>query len=312
MSRSRRRRLGLGREAFLIRSQTSACKNARKPQPTTRSRLSSHGLLHVRRLSSEFGVYVPWSSIQGCRHTGSSHVGPVQTPRHRRPQCKVKHAKLLFYGQPETNQAPLTIRLRTAKSLRVFDVICNSILGRSSSTPVLRSGHTSYVTSSSQISQEVTYRALALGASYEVSAILDAAVSQSAQGGLDADAAEGFVLSLRRCSRTFPSILRQHHHTNGKPDMRHTTIGNVHVASVYYFSVILVTRQFLIQHVVPQLSGHGDSGPRQNSCSTTNAVDTAKITHLAEACIEAATFMAQMCHQVLKNSLLVGNMCILK
>lgn len=83
-------------------------------------------------------------------------------------------------------------------------------------------------------------------------------------------------------------------------------IGNVHVSGAYYFSVILVTRQFLIQHIIPQLSDV--SRPARHH----NAVGRAKIDQLADACIEAATFMAHMCHQVMKSGHLLGNMCILK
>ncbi|KAJ4368738.1 hypothetical protein N0V83_005820 [Neocucurbitaria cava] len=202
-------------------------------------------------------------------------------------------------------------RLRTAKSLRVFDVVCNSILGRPSSTPALRPGHTSYVNDDMSIGSESTYKALALGASYEIAAVLNAAVSKSAEGGLDAEAAEGFVLALRQCSRTFPSVLRQPDNS-GDSNGRHVTLGNVHVAGTYYFSVILVTQHFLIQHVVPQLSGQAQIPSARHSDSTLRTTENVKITHLADACIEAAIFMAQMCHQVMRSGSLLGNMCIVK
>lgn len=161
------------------------------------------------------------------------------------------------------------------------------------------------------IGPEVTYKALALGASYEVAAVLDAAVAKSAEGALDAEAAEGFVLALQQCSRTFPSILRQPDN-GGESNDRHVTLGNVHVAGTYYFSVILVTQHFLIQHVVPQLSGQAQIPPAHHSGSTHETTGNVKITHLADACIEAATFMAQMCHQVMRSGSLMGNMCIVK
>lgn len=202
-------------------------------------------------------------------------------------------------------------RLRTAKSLRVFDVICNSILGRPSSTPSLRVGHTSYVTDRENNSPEVTYKALALGASYEVSAILNKAVARSAEAGLDTEATEGFVLALRQSSRTFPPILR-HHGGDKDFNLRHVTIGNVHVAGSYYFSVILVTRHCLIRHVVPLLSGKADGSSRQSQNLEPTVTENTKIAHLADACIDAASLMAQMCHQVMNSGLLLGNMCILK
>jgi hypothetical protein len=117
--------------------------------------------------------------------------------------------------------------------------------------------------------------------------------------------AESLVLALQQQSRNFPSVLR-----NANDDRlthsRHTVIGSVHVSGVYYFSVILVTRQFLIRHVVPQLSYPSKSSHHHD------LPEKAKVDQLADACIEAATFMANMCYQVMRSGHLLGNMCILK
>jgi hypothetical protein len=164
---------------------------------------------------------------------------------------------------------------------------------------------------SSNTNPEVTYKALALGASYEVSAILNEAVARSAEAGLDMEATEAFVLALQQRSRTFPPILRQHGSQNDF-DTRYVTIGNVHVAGSYYFSVILVTRHCLIQHVVPLLSGRARNSARQPQGSETATAKDTKVAHLADACIDAASLMAQMCHQVMNSGMLVGNVCILK
>ncbi|KAJ4989221.1 hypothetical protein SVAN01_05300 [Stagonosporopsis vannaccii] len=196
-------------------------------------------------------------------------------------------------------------RLRAAKSIRVFDVVCSSILGRSSSTPSLRAGFSSYVSDGINDSNGVVYRALALGATYEISALLDTAVKKSGEGELDVDTAENLVLALQQRSRNFPSILRKSTEEDSSNN-RHMVIGNVHVSGAYYFSVILVTRQFLIQHVVPQLSD------RPRLIQHHNINGKTKIDQLADACIEAATFMAHMCHQVMRSGHLLGNMCILK
>ncbi|KAI8943672.1 hypothetical protein NX059_001656 [Plenodomus lindquistii] len=202
-------------------------------------------------------------------------------------------------------------RLRTAKSIRVFDVVCNSILGRTSSTPSLRPGHTSYVSDEAGANSDTIHRALALGATYEIAAILDVAVTKSAEGAVQTKEAEQLVLALQQRSRNFPSTLRT---TSGgeTTDSRRVTIGNVHVSGAYYFSVILVTRHFLIQHIVPQLSERamplmGDRGGSRHGSG-----EEARIAQLADACIEAAAFMAQMCYQVMRSGKLLGNMCILK
>ncbi|KAH6637944.1 hypothetical protein C7974DRAFT_390570 [Boeremia exigua] len=204
------------------------------------------------------------------------------------------------YAAPSTRDA----RLRTAKSIRVFDVVCNSILGRSSSTPSLRPGHPSCPSDKLDNDANSIYRALALSATYEISAVLDTAVQKSGDGELNIDTAESLVLALQQRSRNFPSILRKSNEEEST-NSRHTIIGNVHVSGAYYFSVILVTRQFLIQHVVPQLSETSRSRHH-------NIAGNAKVDQLADACIEAASFMAHMCHQVMKSGHLLGNMCILK
>ncbi|KAF3038469.1 hypothetical protein E8E12_003322 [Didymella heteroderae] len=207
--------------------------------------------------------------------------------------------------QKHTVASTRNARLRAAKSIRVFDVVCNSILGRSSSTPSLRPGQSSYVSDRSDNAADIVYRALALGATYEITAVLDTAIKKSAEDELDVDTAESLVLALQQKSRNFPSVLRSSDN-EGCTNSRQVIIGNMHVSGAYYFSVILATRQFLIQHIIPQLSD--GSKPSQHQ----DLSEKSKIDQLADACIEAATFMAHMCHQVMRSGHLLGNMCILK
>lgn len=197
-----------------------------------------------------------------------------------------------------------TNRLRTAKSLRVLDVVCSSILGRRSSVMPLRSASNGHAGDTSSHGQTINYRALALGATYELCAVIDTAVTQSSNGGgLDTVSAQGFLQTLRQRSQSLPAALR-------KPPViragcRDVTIAQVHVAGTYYFGVILVTRHFLIQRIIPQLR------PQQKMAF----VETASadiVAELSGACVEAATYMAEMCHQVMKAEALLGNMCIVK
>lgn len=90
-------------------------------------------------------------------------------------------------------------------------------------------------------------------------------------------------------------------------------IANVHVAGTYYFGIILVTRQFLIQHIVPQL--RGQSARRKTSHGLGDGLggdESETIAELSRACIEAATYMAQMCREAVDANVLLGNMCIIK
>lgn len=90
-------------------------------------------------------------------------------------------------------------------------------------------------------------------------------------------------------------------------------IANVHVAGTYYFGIILVTRQFLIQHVMPQLHGHASKakeGHRQNNQKGNKRADA--VAELSRSCIGAATYMAQMCREAVDAGVFMGNMCIIK
>lgn len=80
-------------------------------------------------------------------------------------------------------------------------------------------------------------------------------------------------------------------------------IANIHVAGTYYFGIILVTRQFLIQHTMPQLRGR-----------TTKAkdIDSPNLAPLSRACIGAAIYMARMCREAVDAHIFLGNMIIIK
>lgn len=203
-----------------------------------------------------------------------------------------------------------SIRLRTAKSLRVFDVVCNSILGRPSTSPLLRQGCTNYLNTDVDFDPETIHRALSLGATYEITGVLDAAVAASSDAKLDAEVAEKLVLDLQQRSRSFPAALRgpqglEVSNTRGR------ILGNTHVSAIYYFGVIISTRQFLIQHIVPQLSNQDQSEPEFRD-SHQHSNNPPRVGRLADACIEAATFMADMCHEIMQSGQLLGNMCIMK
>lgn len=212
-------------------------------------------------------------------------------------------------------------RLRVAKSIRVFDIICSSILGRRSSAPQLRSVDVS----PGDIEQDPSpgcHRALALRATYESCSILETVVGKFADdGSLNTFSAEHYLQLLREWSQVLPASLRQRPRQGdvarqGDVNHRETMIANVHVAGTYYFGIILVTRQFLIQHIVPQLRGGHTTTRRKNSQGLGNGLgdddESGTIAELSRACIEAATYMAQMCREAVDAGVLLGNMCIIK
>lgn len=181
-----------------------------------------------------------------------------------------------------------------------------------------------------------SHRALALRATYESCLILETVVGKFADdGALPTSSAEHYLQLLREWSQVLPASLRQrprsgdgaaaahdaaHHHHH-----RETMIANVHVAGTYYFGIILVTRQFLIQHIVPRLRGlhhHNHNGTTTRSSSGWRGgqglvvgeddMSSGTIADLSRACVEAAMYMAQMCREAMDAGVLLGNMCIIK
>lgn len=189
-------------------------------------------------------------------------------------------------------------------------MVCNSILGRSGSSPPLDPAYANYIDGNVG-AKEDTHRALALDATHEIAAILDTAVTKSADGELDAKTAEDLVSELQQRSQGFSAVLRRPGSAEATLNRR-VIIGNIHISGAYYFSVILATRQFLIQHIVPQLSGQALHTPRQYNGPQEDPAGLAQTSLLADACLEAATFMASMCYRVVKSGHVLGNMCILK
>lgn len=194
-------------------------------------------------------------------------------------------------------------------SLHVLDRISNSILGRHCNVSNTRSAD-AYCRLTAQ--DHTSHRALILSATLQSSSILSAMVERLAEDGeLDVASAERFFGLLRDWSQRLPAVLRQHLPLEGEvePDAanRGLIIGKIHAACTYYFGVILVTRPFLVQQIMRQMQSHGSV-----SRLTDDVDELEKVKELSTACIEAATYMAQMCDEAMELGVLLGNMCILK
>jgi hypothetical protein len=95
---------------------------------------------------------------------------------------------------------------------------------------------------------------------------------------LDSAAAESFLSRLRQWNETsLPPELR-----DCNPLDRELFIGAAHVACTYYFTIILVTRPFLITHLLTQI--------RRKRRPSVEPADTARIPDLAQACVDAAVY----------------------
>jgi hypothetical protein len=146
-----------------------------------------------------------------------------------------------------------------------------------------------------------------------VTIVLDESVrSFTEEGKLGTSAVDNFLQRLREWSHALPIQLRQRLRKDGEPnpDSREATIGNIHVAGAYYFGVILLTRQFLVQQIMPQL--RGGSITSIGTTEEDRAAYSGKAAEFAEVCVEAATYMVQMCSEAIDADIIWGNMCILK
>ncbi|KAK7550099.1 putative C6 transcription factor [Phyllosticta citricarpa] len=188
-------------------------------------------------------------------------------------------------------------RLRTWKSLRVIDLIVNAILGRPCALPVM---------DLTSIDSSQGHGKVSLDAIFEACCTIDKVARDLGSGrGLNPKSAECYLQQLEEWSNCLPNGLRKFTRSDSQgltSNDRELIIGNIHVACVYYFAVILVTRPFLISHLTSHLSGQ--SPPEGTSTGTDK--------RLAQVCIDSAVYMAQMCAEALDSEALIANMCLLK
>lgn len=160
------------------------------------------------------------------------------------------------------------------------------------------------------------HRDLALRANYESCSILETVVGKVIDDGpLNSCSAQHFLQLLTEWSQALPVSLRQRPRKGDPsqakdPNYRERMVANVHVAGTYYFGIILITRSFLIQHVMPQLGGGGSKLNEKSRQS--NEASGHAVAELSRACIGAAVYMAQMCREAVDAGVFLGNMCIIK
>lgn len=119
--------------------------------------------------------------------------------------------------------------------------------------------------------------------------------------------AEKFLKRLRHWNTTIPSELRHFagikEKTLGPPD-REMFIGATHVACTYYFTIILVTRPFLISHLISQI--------RRRRRPSVERPEPSHVSDLAQACLDSAMYMAKTGFMAINSMILSNNMCLLK
>ncbi|KAL7934758.1 hypothetical protein V8C35DRAFT_321916 [Trichoderma chlorosporum] len=225
-------------------------------------------------------------------------------------------ATILGLHLPELN-ATLPTEIRNArvqiwKSLRVLDLICNSLLGRPSGTQDIQPD-TQEVKGNNEL---LSHDSMALDAMFESCSIVELIAQKiTRDGSLDIDAAEEFLQKLRGWADTLPPALRQlltrDNSSCVEGNHQQAAIGNIHVACNYYFGVMLATRQFLITEAITWLQ-QKQATKGEQAQSIAISPSNVKAKELSSVCADAAVYLVQMCHEAGASDFLLGNMCILQ
>ncbi|KAM0263903.1 hypothetical protein ACHAQJ_000938 [Trichoderma viride] len=226
-------------------------------------------------------------------------------------------ATILGLHLPELN-ATLPTDIRTTrvqiwKSLRVLDLICNSLLGRPSGTQDIQPDVHDMA---KRGDEEVSHTVMTLEVMFESCSIVEVIAQKITQdGALDTTITEGFLQKLRNWAQSLPPNLRQLiTRDNGgslEENSQQVSIGNIHVACSYYFGVMLATRQFLITEAITWLQQkQANIGDQAQSSAFPSSNEKSR--QLARVCADAAAYLVQMCHEAGGSDFLLGNMCILQ
>lgn len=177
-------------------------------------------------------------------------------------------------------------RLRTWHSLCIMDVVTSSLLGRPCTVP--------RATRHSIHSLPLDALQPSFNAMLKAAALLDDICRVLSRGVLiNVPTAQELLTSLRHWSRDLPPSLRRFECKDSSTltygDQR-AVIGNIHVSSMYYFSVILVTRPFLTRCLMPNIR-------RQAGTECRVMTDPAQAA-LAQVCTTSAVYMGQLCRHI--------------
>ncbi|GAB7326972.1 hypothetical protein MBLNU13_g10922t1 [Cladosporium sp. NU13] len=174
-------------------------------------------------------------------------------------------------------------RLQIWHSLCILDTLSSSLLGRPCSAPrATRHSLTDLPMNPSQPHFNAVLRAGAI--------LDDVCIALNGPQVIDAPAAEALLARLRSWSQSLPADLRKftcHDSFAISQSDARLIFGNVHVSSVYYFAVILITRPFLVRHLV--------SGIRRRAGLPTRTPAEPADATLAQVCMASAIYMGQLC-----------------
>lgn len=187
-------------------------------------------------------------------------------------------------------------RLQIWLSLCILDLLVSTILGRPSATSGLRTDLSCDLDAISASSPDADIAWLA--ASYKIlEHSNDVVKNVYEKKQISVTLVEQMLLKIEAWSHSFPNSLRKTFTVSplsAEPTPK-GTIGSIHISCLYYFAVTLVTRPILISTLTDR-----------------SAHLTPQHFQLASACLDAAVYLVQACHDAYKSHFLLGNMCIMK
>ena len=221
--------------------------------------------------------------------------------------ARAAHALGLHHAESykSLSQDARCMRLRCWKSLVSIDLIVSSLLGRASATYPTRMNDSNV----GQLLLEGEGICAEVEAGFRLAILVDTIMNDCYESKvMTVGSTEAHLRKLRQWSESLPPQLRLSSvpETNDGHAQK-SFLGSLQVSCFYYFTIMLVTRPFLIEHLT------GDSAATTKSAaSTSETQNTQETSDMATACLNAAMYMAQACSDFLKLDLLLENMCLIK
>lgn len=200
-------------------------------------------------------------------------------------------------------------RSRLWKSLISLDVVACSLLGRPPAGVAVKTvAENGFVKGRAPDGQSQ----LALASVCNLARIVeDISTSLYGRRTLQVEDAERQLEAIQTWRRELPDILKVNAPLSTQTsEIRRNTIGSLHISCFHQFSILLVTRPFLVPVLMKRIAIQQRSPLA--STDFMNDIDEARASRLAHTCVNVAIHMAETCWNVYDHGLLLGNMCILK
>ena len=190
-----------------------------------------------------------------------------------------------------------------------LDLIVSSIHGRPSATE----NHRPIPAAASDTPSMNENADAALFASYELSEMVSSIVNDLyGSRHFKAATANRYLQSLQSWLSDLPADVR----LSGAPQnldvtTRQQVIGSMHVSAYYYHVVMLVTRPFMISHLIKKLAAHKREAVAGQPTGL-NGTSDGETTMLAHACTNAAIYLAQTVGEIYQWGFLLPRMPLIE